>query len=209
MNKKLHYTIVLFSVCLASALGLGVTFVLTEKPIQDKQKQKADQALSRVLPMAAEFAPLGQGGFKGLDGNKQVVGYAASASAQGYGSMPIQVMVGFKANVQSLQIVGVRVVDQQETPGLGANIQSESTSKTLWTVLGLATPSAKPPPSFQNQFGGLLAADIQLSKSPEPGKVTAITGATISSTAVLRAVKAAGDKVHGVVAPEAGPDAGS
>ena len=201
MNKKLHYTLVLTCICLGSALGLAGTFVLTEGKIEARKKQKVAQALRAVLPAAAQTSLLNPDAkpedrvYAGFDERGQAVGYAATGSAQGYSSK-IVVMVGFGHDVIRLPIVNIRVIDQQETPGLGANIQKEGTNKTLWTVLGLAEESPNIPLSFQGQFAKQMLHRLQLVKTPAPDKVVAITGATISSAAVLRAVKAAGEKVR-------------
>ena len=197
MNKKLHYTLVLSCVCLGSALGLAGTFVLTEAKIEERKQQKIDNALSTVLPAASSFKAVEghEGVFLGADDQGKEVGCAGTGSFQGYSSK-IVVMVGFQSDGDALKIVGLRVIDQQETPGLGANIQKESTAKTLWTVLGLAEESTNIPLSFQDQFRGHAVSALQLVKTPEANKIVAITGATISSTAVVRAVQDAGDKVR-------------
>ena len=196
MNKKLHYTLVLTCVCLGSALGLAGTFVLTEGKIEARRKQKITNALATVQPTAKfdlDAADQGKDGvYRGTDSNGGTV-YAAIGSAQGYSSKVV-VLVGFKPDKTTVQ--GIRVIEQQETPGLGANIQKESTSKTLWTVLGLAKESSEIPLSFQGQFAGKTTDSLQLVKIPQPDKITAITGATISSAAVMRAVRAAGAKVR-------------
>ena len=201
MNKKVHYTLVLTCVCLGSAIGLAGTFVLTEGRIAARRKQKVAQALQAVLPGAAQTKLLNPHAtpedrvYAGLGERGQTLGYAATGSAQGYSSK-IAVMVGFGADPFKLAIVNIRVIDQQETPGLGANIQKQSTNKTLWTVFGLVEESPNIPLSFQGQFAKQVLDTLQLSKTPAPDKVLAITGATISSAAVLRAVKAAGEKVR-------------
>jgi len=190
MNKKLHYTLVLSCVCLGSALGLAGTFVLTEAKIEERKQQKVNKALSTVLPSATSFKPIeGSGGVSlGVDGQGKAVGYAATGSAQGYSSK-IVVMVGLQADQETIECI--RVIEQQETPGLGANIQKEATSKTLWTVLGMADESTDNiPQSFQDQFSGLKLGDLGV------GSIDAITGATISSKAVLRAVQDAWEKLR-------------
>ena len=190
MNKKLHYTLVLSCVCLGSALGLAGTFVLTEAKIEERKQQKINDALSTVLPTANSFKPVegSEGVSLGTDGQGKAVGYAATGSAQGYSSK-IVAMVGFQADQETIQCI--RVIEQQETPGLGANIQKEATSKTLWTVLGMAKESTDNiPHSFQDQFSGRKLGDLDL------GSIDAITGATISSKAVLRAAQDAGERVR-------------
>lgn len=196
MNKKLHYTLVLSCVCLGSALGLAGTFVLTEAKIEERKQQKIDNALSTVLPAASSFKPVegSEGVSLGIDGQGKTIGYAGTGSAQGYSSK-IVVMVGFQADRETIECI--RVIEQQETPGLGANIQKEATSKTLWTVLGMAGESTDNiPQSFQDQFAGRKLGDLDI------GGIDAITGATISSKAVMRAVQDARERVREALSHE-------
>ncbi len=191
MPKFLHYAIVLSCVCLASALGLAGTYVATQKKIALRNEEKLNKSLAKVLPQAKTFKKLeatqGEGDvYEGRDAAGKLVGYAAIGFAQGYSSK-IQVLVGLKPDLSHPTIVAIDIVNQQETPGLGANVAAVSTNKTLWSALGLSQPLKNAKPSFKDQFQGKAVAGLQVGST-----VDAITGATISSRAVVRAVKWAG-----------------
>ncbi len=106
--------------------------------------------------------------FKGLDGEGRVVGYAFIAEGPGFAAV-IKMMVGLNINRETL--TGLRVIEQIETPGLGSKIAEEK---------------------FEGQFRGLaIKPRIEYVKNKKPEKknqIQAITGATISSRAVVDAI---------------------
>ncbi|MBA3046188.1 MAG: RnfABCDGE type electron transport complex subunit G [Candidatus Thermoplasmatota archaeon] len=97
------------------------------------------------------------------DGAGDVVGYAFTVIGSGYGG-DIDMLVGIESDMATIR--GLSVITHSETPGLGAKITE---------------------PWFQEQFQG---KDINaLALSVNGGDIDAISGATISSSAVVDAVK--------------------
>ena len=94
------------------------------------------------------------------DGKK--IGYAFIATGQGYGG-DIDILVGLE---DETTIKSISIISQKETPGLGTRITESP---------------------FIDNFNGLKINDAQLSR--DDGKVDAITGSTISSRAVVDAVR--------------------
>ncbi len=94
------------------------------------------------------------------DGDK--VGYAFLAIGKGYGG-DINILVGLE---DEETVKGIKIVSQEETPGLGTRITE---------------------PSFTDQFVGVEINDIALSR--DGGQIDAITSSTISSSAVVEAVR--------------------
>ena len=90
------------------------------------------------------------------------LGYAFIAVGKGYGG-DINIMVGLE---EDTTIREVSIISQEETPGLGTRI-------------------ADPP--FTGQFIGLDINDVALSR--DGGKIDALTSSTISSSAVVDAVR--------------------
>ena len=90
------------------------------------------------------------------------LGYAFIAVGKGYGG-DINIMVGLEKDTSIKQI---SIISQEETPGLGTRI-------------------ADPP--FTDQFIGLDVNDVILSR--DGGKIDALTSSTISSSAVVEAVR--------------------
>jgi electron transport complex protein RnfG len=152
------------------------------------------------------------------DSRTDVLGYAFSAYGKGYSST-IETVVGVTTEGS---ICGIKIVSQQETPGLGAKVQEVASQNTLWAVLGGgAVDESGARPWFQEQYGGLGVDELRVVKSRSEDGVLAITGATISSEAVTGSVRqglamllsivgtAAGETEHGgTAAGETGQSSG-
>ena len=106
--------------------------------------------------------------FKGLTAGGNLVGYAFIAEGPGF-QAKIKMMVGL--NFEFKKLLGMKVLDQLETPGLGNKIVEDK---------------------FTDQFKGLaFTPKIEYLKNKKPEKdnqIQAITGATISSKAVVVAI---------------------
>jgi Na+-translocating ferredoxin:NAD+ oxidoreductase subunit G len=88
--------------------------------------------------------------------NDELVGYVVEAQTTGYGG-PIQIMYGVTPD---LEIQGVRIVSQRETPGLGDQVTRQP---------------------FLQQFENRTRDQLN--------EVDTITGATVSSAAVIEGVR--------------------
>lgn len=102
-----------------------------------------------------------------FEGEPRVVAYETKGG--GYGG-DVGVMVA--VNVKSGEIHGVSVTTHNETPGLGSRVETNE--------------------DFKNQFQGVPIGTETQVKS-DGGDITALSGATVSSRAVCRAVQKAGD----------------
>lgn len=103
------------------------------------------------------------------DASGKFVGYAIPAEGPGFQDT-IRLIYGF--NPESRRIVGMSVLESRETPGLGDRIYKDQ--------------------NFVHQFDDLaVEPPVQLVKETptSPNQVDAITGATISSTAVVTIVR--------------------
>lgn len=94
-------------------------------------------------------------------------GVAVTAREPGF-QEELTLMIGFDPASGSL--TGIKVLDQKETPGLGDKIETDS--------------------AFGNQFPGRLAplTRVKVRRGGDRSEVQIITGATISSRAVIRIV---------------------
>jgi H+/Na+-translocating ferredoxin:NAD+ oxidoreductase subunit G len=97
-----------------------------------------------------------------FDGKANTIAF--EGFGKGYGG-DIGVMVAF--NVENDKLIGAAVTVHSETPGLGAN--------------------AKEKPALVSQFTG-LSVDESVSVTKDGGPINAISGATITSRAVCKAV---------------------
>jgi Na+-translocating ferredoxin:NAD+ oxidoreductase subunit G len=106
--------------------------------------------------------------FLGFDENNRPIGFAVLGAEPGFQAV-IQLIFGY--NPRTKAILGMSVLESQETPGLGDKITSDS--------------------AFINGFAGALGPIKGVKVGSETGdkhEVDMITGATISSTAVIRII---------------------
>ena len=163
----------LTSITIVAAAALGAVYMFTRNAIQEQQTAKQTAAISAVLPEHERIAdPETVNGltvYKAYTGD-QFVGAAVETQADGFGGV-IRLMVGFDADNH---IVNYEVLEQQETPGLGTHIVEwfKNADKPKQNILGREANGA-------------------FTVSKDGGDVDAITAATISSRAFLKAVNAA------------------
>jgi RnfABCDGE-type electron transport complex G subunit len=197
MNERLKYPLVITAICLAAAAGLALVYSVTKKPIERAKASELNKALEVVLP-EGEVGPLeGHEGMYVARKDGKPVGYAATGTAQGYSST-IRVLVGVRPG---LEVIAIRILEQNETPGLGERTKEIPPTKSVWQaaadlVTG-AGKEAKREPPFQSQFRGKTYDQLELTKSAQDTeRIHQLTGATITSSAVVTAVKRAIDKVR-------------
>ena len=134
------------------------------------------KAIAEVLPAYENYEEIKGEGMVLYVGKKagesDPVGIAFEAVGSGFQGK-ISIMVGMTPDFS--QIIGIKILEQIETPGLGTKIIVDPTNK-------------QDPYWFPNQFKGLkVDPQIEVIKNKKPSKPTeiqAITGATISSKAV-------------------------
>jgi len=168
-----RYSITLMVICIVSALVLTATYKITAPIIAQAQQQRQQgDALMLILPQATSFEGKTIDGMDYYQGNAKgrLVGYILRVKTQGYADT-IDMMVGIDLEGD---ITGMSVLDQQETPGLGANITEIRRGEDK--------------PWFLKQFEGKYAKRLSLDN------IDAITGATITTKAVINGVKEAVEK---------------
>ena len=175
---------VLLAICIIIPLALSVTNKVTVKKIAALEKTNSEKNM-KSLVSADSFEKCDTDGTEYYaaikDGN--TAAYIFTESSKGYGG-DVSVMTAVKTDGT---VAGVAILDvSNETPGLGQNAAKES---------------------FFSQYVGLKKGVSLLKNGAkvENNEVDAVTGATITSTAVTRAVNAALDnyeKVKGATADE-------
>lgn len=166
-------TIVLLVICVVSAALLGGTNMLTKDKIASIEAEAKAAAMQTVMPDAVSFSDAVIADetleySEALDADGNTSGFAFTVSENGYGG-EIKVMVGIKPD-GAVSKVAVLSADN-ETPGLGQNIKKDS---------------------FLDQFADKIGALTVTKNAPSSdSEIQAITSATISSSAVTRAVNAA------------------
>lgn len=108
--------------------------------------------------------------YEGFDGTGKRTGVAVRSAEPGFSDL-ISVMVAFDPT--SSQLLGIKILGQKETPGLGDKIEKDS--------------------AFLGQFGSARAplTGVKARSGEDPSQVVTITGATISSRAVIRIINRA------------------
>ncbi len=176
--------------------------------------QSANENGKQVLALRPE--PLGDGvtALYAPDNADVPAYYAVQGQAIGYNpSNPVTLMVGFtgeaqdaatllkgyvpetalpKAGEKGVYVVGFSVISSEETPGLGERIKDSRPPFTWAQFLSGNRPPASPDKAtaFQSQFRGKNAATLSLKKNG--GDLDAITASTITSNAVIAAIRNAG-----------------
>lgn len=175
---------VLLAICIIIPLALSVTNKVTAKKVAELENENSKKNMQSLVS-ADDFEKCSDGGIEYYTAIKggDTAAYIFTESAKGYGG-DVSVMTAVKPDGT---VAGVAILDVSgETPGLGQNAAKES---------------------FYSQYAGLKKG-VSLLKNgakAENNEVDAVTGATITSTAVTRAVNAALDdfeKVKGATVGE-------
>ena len=171
LNPKeiLRPAISLFVICLAVTALLAGTNLLTRDQIEQQSLLAEQNARIAVCPDGKTFEPGDDEGsyYVAKDGDS-VVGYIFTTEASGYGGK-LKVMTGTSSDGT---ITGISFLSIDETPGLGMNAQKDSYKDQY----------KQPVPEKGFTLVKGEAAE---------GEISAMTGATITSTAVTDAVNAA------------------
>ena len=168
MNKIMRMIIVLAVIGLISGGILALVYQWSLPRIEENRVRETDAAVYKVLPDIVSYKRVEKDDlvyFKGFDKKGSWVGTAILCRGNGYQG-EIKLMVGMDAGFT--EFTGMAILEQVETPGLGAKIAENK---------------------FQEQFRGLAArppVEYVKGRIPEkPNEIQAITGATISSRAVV------------------------
>lgn len=192
MPDWIKFPLVLTVVACISAASLAGLYKLTEPVKAALASKETKTALKDILPNTSEFEEKSDGAnseepayFIAKDEKGNVIGYAAQGISNGYAG-PVKVMVGVDTE---FKIIGTKVLEQSETPGLGDKIIEKRSKKTWGTVVRGENPDESGlKPYFQEQFEG-KTVPVKLKR--DGGEIEAITGATISSKAFIQAVNSA------------------
>ncbi len=194
MGDLLKPTLSLFIICAVVTAALAFTFVGTRDAIADRAAQDAENARIEVMSGVDGFEAVdGLNGmiagnpelsivkeaYKALKGSS-VEGYVFSIYSKGYGG-DIKITVG--VNMEG-KVTGIKIGDNTETPGLGSKATEEP---------------------FLSQFDNLFVKEplrvVKGTKS-KTEEINAVSGATITSKAVVKAVQAACDTAAMLVEKE-------
>jgi len=168
MRSAVKMISVLTIIGFISGAVLVLVYTYANPIIAKNRKKEMEKAIFRIFPEGKTYDKRTFGKdtvFNVKDKKGSLLGYAFLAKGNGYQGA-IEIMAGIKSDLKTL--AGIEILESQETPGLGQEIASDK---------------------FGSQFKGLeVAPEIIYVKNVEPSKpneIQAITGATISSRAVV------------------------
>jgi len=179
-----------------ACVSLAFVYAGTQKVIAERQKADLEAVLKDLFPQGEAFEEV-TGTLQNSDSsisfkNEYVIkqggapiGMAVRAVGASYGG-PVTVLVGVGTDGK---IAGVKVLENKDTPGLGAN--AANPSYFVDRASGI---------TFYGQFKGKSLSDPFEVK----GDVIAITASTITSKAVTRVVKTAGQAAGTWLAAQTG-----
>jgi len=184
MSLSSRMIVVLTSIGLLSGGLLVGVDILTKERIALNKKREIEQAITLVIPGTKTSQKLYEEKDFAVYGGKNeqgdMLGFAIQTFAAGFQDK-ILLLVGM--NPALTKINRLFVLDQKETPGLGAKITSDEAFLKFWENKECTNPLRlrKPP----------VASAGELS----PSEVNTITGATVTSEAVLSSVNSSLEKV--------------
>ena len=167
MNKEMGVVLLkLVALSIVAAAVLGAVYTPTQEQLKIYQEDQRKLALVDVMPLADHFDPVKSGEeilyYRALDADNNLVGYCIFRDQSGSQSV-ITLAGGIDTEYK---VTGIKIMTHAETPGLGAKIIESA---------------------FTDQFKGVAESDLLLSKND--GAIDAITGATVSSQAVIDGIQ--------------------
>ncbi|MCK5706520.1 MAG: FMN-binding protein [Candidatus Aureabacteria bacterium] len=193
-NGILLSSITLFVITAAAAFLLSVVFTKTKDKIYETEQNKKIRSYEIIFPKSnfgKEKINDGQTFVEVKNNDKELIGYIIFAEGKGYSST---IKIAYGIDLRS-KLIGIKVISQQETPGLGARCEEIKATSTLITSIKdlfkkEKTKKEKPgKPWFQEQYNGLTIDDLWLKKEKDTGHIDSITGATITSDAITKAIR--------------------
>lgn len=195
MPSPLRLIATLGLIAMLSGFVIVLIHEVTLEPIARNHREALERAVQQVLAgteaqvgfaiqddrlVALDEDSLGQADlFAGFDAEGNLVGVALTGIARGYAG-DIRVLYGYSPSSQ--QIIGFTVLQSSETPGLGDKIEKDSRFLANFERLEVQVSEA----------GDTIAnpvVTVNEGAKQHPWEIDGITGATVSSVAVGRAIR--------------------
>ena len=187
---SLRMVAVMGSVGLIASAILVTTFQITTPFIEANRRAYLEGAILDVIPGAVRFAsfeiqdgevkPATEPGglYAGFDSTGVLMGLAVEGQGQGYQDV-IRLLYGYSPDCEC--IVGMKVLESKETPGLGDKIEKDESFQSNFDALQASTDEERT---------ALLQSIVLVKQGAKsnPWEIEAITGATVSSRAVTRII---------------------
>jgi electron transport complex protein RnfG len=162
----------------------GILFVVSDWAdplIAANQKAETERAIFLVHPEGKTYEEVNSKeieSYKVFDEQKNLIGFSLVYDGNGFQGK-IRLMIGLSADLN--EVSSIEVLEQVETPGLGNKITEEP---------------------FKKQFNFLPNTPeiiwVKNEQPDQPNEIQAITGATISSKAVVAIINSGVEKMRGL-----------
>ncbi|MCX7926855.1 MAG: RnfABCDGE type electron transport complex subunit G [Candidatus Omnitrophica bacterium] len=187
MKETFRFGLILGGICFIATSVLSTVYVFTKTNIALQNQKALQQGLKEVLNQANTFEPVYSNQqllyYKGLDRNKRLVGVAFVTRERGYAG-EIETLVGMTTDGS---ITAIKILKQEETPGLGSRICEVRDDTTILDFLKGKRIKNKPKPWFTERFVNRKVSELK--------DIQAISGATVSSRAVIESVKRKSEEI--------------
>ena len=200
MNSDLALIVTLGGVAMLSGFLVVMVYQLTKPIIAENQRRAEARAISRVIPGAVsnrafvirdgKLSPAGRNPrgdviYAGYDAKGRLAGVAAKARAQGYADI-IYLLYGYDPKCECIR--GIHVLKMTETPGLGDKIKTDPEFLKNFQALDASLDAEKK--GLENPI-----VTVKHGHKRNDWEIDAISGATISSRAVGRALNASASRI--------------
>ncbi|KGP75818.1 RnfABCDGE type electron transport complex subunit G [Desulfosporosinus sp. Tol-M] len=173
-NSILKIALNLICACLISGLIIAVVYTLTASTAAAKQDELKEDSLKSLVTADNFQAIEGKPEWSAALKDGQTIAYIVPAESKGY-SGAIKLLVAISPDQK---VIKYSILESKETPGLGDKAKDEP---------------------FAGQFTGKSVEQLDpledVTKTSENGKIQAISGSTITSRAVTKAVQEAVEEV--------------
>lgn len=194
-------------IAMISGLLVVLVFEWTRPAIEANKQAMIERAVFQVIPgatqrhdfivdrdgvfLASEAKEDGINVYAGYGDDGKLRGIAAEAAAQGYQDV-IRLLYGYSPDCQC--ITGIRVLKLSETPGLGDKILSDPDFRANFKAL-----EAKLGADMRALANAIVTVKHGTKKNP--WEIDAISGATISSTTVGKALNDSAQRLLPLLVP--------
>jgi Na+-translocating ferredoxin:NAD+ oxidoreductase subunit G len=179
MKTVIHMILTLTIIGVVAGGLLSLVSNWADPLIAANQKAETEKAIFLVNPEGKSYEPVANAGFefyKVFDANKMLVGYSLACEGNGFQGK-IRMMIGLETDLNKIR--SIEILEQVETPGLGTKVTEDP---------------------FRKQFNGLQTTlEVKWVKGmppSNPNEIQTVTGATISSKAVVAIINAGLEKAR-------------
>jgi electron transport complex protein RnfG len=159
-------------VCIACGMLIAIVYYFTAPITEKKNAQMKQESMQALVNDADKFVAVdGKAEWYEAQKDGKTIAYVVPSDTKGYGGT-IEMLVAVS---KDSTVLDFQILSANETPGLGSNASKDS---------------------FRNQFEGKKSDALSVVKDKtNKENIQAMTGATITSTAVTKGVKEAVDEV--------------